>query len=317
MRDPQGTISLLIGGGTPQTVRLAQTYFTNLPVGSWYHIASVGTGPGNPVTLYLTPVSATTVSAMQSTTTLQGPNGNYPTDAAHDLTIGSRNTPSIPLQSLKGDMVNQAIYNRALSPVEIQELFQYGKAQTYVNNLWQNKVLVHDVDGNGVIQPLDLLLVVNRLLTSGTGPLPAPSGNKPPPYLDVTGNGSVEPLDALTIVNWLLLHPDGGGPGSPGSGGGGGGGTATMVASAENDSADDAVDALTASLDAGPTGASVVNTFATSGPPAEVAAQPVVQVFALAAPADSPSGISAAPIGQVVSDSEPAPNRPLLPRSCQ
>ncbi len=160
---------------------------------------------------------------MQSTTTLQGPNGNYPTDAAHDLTIGARNTPSTPLQALKGDMVNQAIYNRPLSPVEIQELFQYGKAQTYVNNLWQNKVLVHDVDGNGVIQPLDLLLVVNRLLTSGTGPLPAPSGNKPPPYLDVTGNGSVEPLDVLTIVNWLLLHPDGGGPGSPGSGGGGGG----------------------------------------------------------------------------------------------
>ena len=54
-------------------------------------------------------------------------------------------------------MVNQAIYNRALSPVEIQELFQYGKAQTYVNNLWQKKLLVHDVDGDGVIEPLDLL----------------------------------------------------------------------------------------------------------------------------------------------------------------
>ncbi len=34
-------------------------------------------------------------------------------------------------------------------------------------------------------------------------------------------------------------------------------------------------------------------------------------MFALAAPADSPSGISAAPIGQVVSDSEPVPQQAI------
>ena len=90
-------------------------------------MAVVANGPNNPVAFYVTPVSASTVSAATSTTNMTGANGTYSTDANHNLRIGSApNTDQMPFN---GEMVNQAVYNRALSAAEIQELFNYTKSQ--------------------------------------------------------------------------------------------------------------------------------------------------------------------------------------------
>ena len=108
-------------------------------------------------------------------------------------------------------MVNQAIYNTALTKAQIQQLFQFGKGLAAPDFPWQNPDNPLDVDGNGVIQNVDLLQVINRLIALGITDLSPPSeGTSPPPYIDTSGNNHLEPLDALRIVNYLIANPPGG-----------------------------------------------------------------------------------------------------------
>lgn len=73
-----------------------------------------------------------------------------------------------------------------------------------VRSAWQNPAHVGDVNGDGYVSPLDLLIIINLLNKHGSGPLPMPSPlNKPPPYVDVDGNGERSPLDALVLINCL------------------------------------------------------------------------------------------------------------------
>jgi len=69
---------------------------------------------------------------------------------------------------------------------------------------WRNASRPLDVDNNGVIAPLDVLIVINRLNSEGTGPLPAPAaGLSPPPFYDTSGDNLVTALDALLVINYL------------------------------------------------------------------------------------------------------------------
>jgi hypothetical protein len=225
LRQTDGRLSLLVTGGTPSTVRFFEaTSNPPMAIGTWYHVVAVGSGPGNPVRFYVTPTSAPTVEAYPSSTLLGGADGSYTTNLQHDLIVGGRSGVSPGAQPFNGGMVNQTIFNRALTPLEIQQLFQHGKAQTLSGFDWLNQTASLDTNGDGSVHPFDLLLVVNDLIANGIHSLPEPTvGNAPPPYFDVSGNGSVEPLDALLLVNWLLEYPDGGGGGAGGGGGGGAG----------------------------------------------------------------------------------------------
>lgn len=76
---------------------------------------------------------------------------------------------------------------------------------------WQNLHHPLDVNSDGVVSPIDALLVINYL-NSG---LPArlegvPSG---PPLRDVNGDGYISPLDALLVINYLQLQAAGAGEG--------------------------------------------------------------------------------------------------------
>ncbi|MBI3838328.1 MAG: exo-alpha-sialidase, partial [Planctomycetia bacterium] len=130
LRRQDGSLALAISGGTNGPVRFTGSApgvaITN---GQWFHVAAVGSGPGNPVVFYVTPVSAGSVMAY-SADTLTGANGAYPTDAAHDLFIGGRSGTLNGLSGaspFNGGMVNEAIFNRALTPAQIQQLFLNGK----------------------------------------------------------------------------------------------------------------------------------------------------------------------------------------------
>ena len=57
-----------------------------------------------------------------------------------------------------------------------------------------------DVDGNGVISPIDALIIVNYINNFGPGAI-NPEGEGPIPNLDVDGDGMVSPIDLLIIVN--------------------------------------------------------------------------------------------------------------------
>ncbi|MFM7844830.1 MAG: DNRLRE domain-containing protein [Planctomycetota bacterium] len=74
---------------------------------------------------------------------------------------------------------------------------------------WTNIKQVGDVDGDGLVVPLDALLIINELnfptfIDPQTGALPAITNTlRPPPFLDVDGDNFCVPVDALIVINIL------------------------------------------------------------------------------------------------------------------
>jgi hypothetical protein len=117
-----GALKLQITG-TGGLTRYTQTTVAGLITGAnWYHVAVVGTGVGQPVRYYVTPATASAVSSF-AMSTITGADGNYATGQDQNLSIGARTGTSG--EPVNGRMVDQAVYNRALSPAEIQQLFAY------------------------------------------------------------------------------------------------------------------------------------------------------------------------------------------------
>ena len=62
----------------------------------------------------------------------------------------------------------------------------------------------YDVDGDGVLTPLDPLVVINHINANGIGPIDEPGeGEGTLPDVDVDGDGEVTPLDILILINKL------------------------------------------------------------------------------------------------------------------
>lgn len=68
---------------------------------------------------------------------------------------------------------------------------------------WQNPELPLDVTGDGEIVPRDVLLIINYINSEGSGPLPSPGPDRPPPYFDTSGDGQISPRDALLVINHI------------------------------------------------------------------------------------------------------------------
>lgn len=87
---------------------------------------------------------------------------------------------------------------------------------------WNAAYLPVDVDRDGVVIPLDALLVINELnhrtfSNPTTGRLPDDRPNLPDAFrFDVNPDGVVAPLDALNVINWL--NNPGGGEGESAAG---------------------------------------------------------------------------------------------------
>ncbi len=65
----------------------------------------------------------------------------------------------------------------------------------------QNKQLPTDVNGDGIISPLDVLLIVNYLNANGSGRYPDQFVG----YLDVSDDSFISPLDVILVINQLNL----------------------------------------------------------------------------------------------------------------
>ncbi len=69
---------------------------------------------------------------------------------------------------------------------------------------YHNDVNPYDVDGDGVLTPLDPLVLINYINDKGVGPISAPGeGEDSVPDLDVDGDGEVSPIDILILINKL------------------------------------------------------------------------------------------------------------------
>jgi hypothetical protein len=69
-------------------------------------------------------------------------------------------------------------------------------------NPFHNPDSPYDVDGDGIVKPLDAILIINAISRNrGGGPnsqFPASGG-----YWDVNGDGKITPLDAILIINFI------------------------------------------------------------------------------------------------------------------
>lgn len=57
-----------------------------------------------------------------------------------------------------------------------------------------------DVNGDGIVSALDVLIIINHLNQQGGGPAPDPNQ---PPYMDVDGDGDVDANDALEVIMYI------------------------------------------------------------------------------------------------------------------
>jgi len=83
---------------------------------------------------------------------------------------------------------------------------------------WQNQANALDVNASGFVEPIDALLVINRINRVGSGPVPSPA--TPPPFFDVDGNRFIAPADAILVINFLnslSLGGEGEGPAAVGT----------------------------------------------------------------------------------------------------
>ena len=65
----------------------------------------------------------------------------------------------------------------------------------------QNPTQPLDVNADGFISPIDVLIIVNFLNFSGQSSVPVGNLPAPPPFMDVNGNNFIDPLDVLEVIN--------------------------------------------------------------------------------------------------------------------
>jgi len=67
----------------------------------------------------------------------------------------------------------------------------------------------YDVDNDGVLTPLDPLIIINHINNKGIGPIEEPGeGEAALPDVDVDGDGEVTPIDILILINRLNEQND-------------------------------------------------------------------------------------------------------------
>lgn len=67
---------------------------------------------------------------------------------------------------------------------------------------WKNASRPLDVNNDGSVVALDVLLIINTLNQDGNRKLPPPTGTQlTAPFYDTNGDGRVTPIDALLIIN--------------------------------------------------------------------------------------------------------------------
>jgi len=71
--------------------------------------------------------------------------------------------------------------------------------------LWHNAVQPSDVNGDTIVSPVDVLLVINQLNALGSAMLPSVPTDSPAElqFVDTNNDGLLSPLDALLVINEL------------------------------------------------------------------------------------------------------------------
>jgi len=109
-----------------------------------------------------------------------------------------------------------------------------------------------DVDGDGVVAPRDLTVLIGQL-NSGVQPTPPASGIARAPYTDIDGDGTVSPKDLVFLISYLNGHGAttvtiAGPTSDSGSGEGEGEGESSLIPAGAADTNDDLLSLLSADV---------------------------------------------------------------------
>jgi len=80
---------------------------------------------------------------------------------------------------------------------------QIGGGGNAEGEMRQNGLLPADVNGDGIVTPIDALMVINQIGYAQSGASGESAANRPPIFADVNGDGEVTPLDALLVLNYI------------------------------------------------------------------------------------------------------------------
>jgi hypothetical protein len=71
-------------------------------------------------------------------------------------------------------------------------------------SVWRNPIDRYDVDADGRVAPVDVILIVNRINLYGSGAiLSLADQGATQPFIDVNGDWHLSPVDALQIINFM------------------------------------------------------------------------------------------------------------------
>ena len=138
-----------------------------------------------------------------------------------------------PLFSRGGDTINFADvdsvtftgdqYNTLTAPTGLHQVFAvdvkraagaslaaaYFKVENFagdVNATWQNIANPFDIDGDGIVKPLDALVIIDNISLLGNGFQFPPRTKTIANFLDANGDNTLKPLDVLAVIDYINLH---------------------------------------------------------------------------------------------------------------
>lgn len=167
-----------------QDVRFAGDLWNTFP-----HIESGGPLPSNP-TLALGSVAFTR---------------GFEARANGRLVTFTIDTTGIPAGSYEFRLVATQLGSSSFRRADgssVSEIIKNGTL--HVRSIWQNPDNPNDINSDGRISPLDVLLLLNELSKNGSRELEMPSpGEESSIYYDVDGDGHISPKDAINLINCL------------------------------------------------------------------------------------------------------------------
>lgn len=109
---------------------------------------------------------------------------------------------------LDGDNVKFGTYNLTINDLADEPKYAEFRqllldAAVYTQKPWTNPIDRLDVDQNGSVQALDVLNIINKINSDGSGKLPPPTTELPPRRYDCSGDNIVSALDAIQVINFI------------------------------------------------------------------------------------------------------------------
>jgi hypothetical protein len=113
----------------------------------------------------------------------------------YDVAVSGMTNTGTVIASIAAGVAHSAAGHPNQTPVILDNQISYTP--------WHNTLNPEDVNGNGVVEPLDVLLVINYInAPTSELELPAPPAG-PHPYYDVNNDRACTAIDALMVINRL------------------------------------------------------------------------------------------------------------------